>query len=60
MVYPKPMYGVGDDIWPNPTSKPFRNLCSATWDTVGPGFKPYMAKAEGCDNVAAGNARQGL
>jgi hypothetical protein len=60
-VYPKPMYGVGDDwLGSSPTSKPYQNLCSATWDVVGPGFKPYMAKAEGCDNVPEGNAGQGL
>ena len=50
-IYLKPMYGVGDDIWPNPGSKPFRNLCSSTWDHVGPGFRPSQVQSTGCDNI---------
>ncbi|WP_436928354.1 DUF7286 family protein [Halosimplex halobium] len=52
-VYPKPRYGVGDDwtIKTDRNSKPWRNMCSATWGHVGPGFNPGAINAGKCSNI---------
>jgi len=59
-VYPKPRYGVGDD-WTLQASgtfqKPWRNMCSATWKHVGPGFNPGAVDAGNCSNIQD-NGRQ--
>ena len=52
-AYPKPRYGVGDDwtIKLDRNSKPWRNMCSASWSHVGPGFSPSSIDASKCSNI---------